>query len=72
MVDPEAWLTVYHEALEIADADARPRFPHWREFGDRLSIAIQSVIAGEQNAQEALDAAQQDAEGLMREHGYIS
>ena len=39
---------------------------------DRLGIAVQSAIAGEQSAQDALNAAQTDLEGLMRENGYIS
>ena len=72
MADPDAWLAVYHEALQTANADYRPRFPHWREYGDRLGIAVQSAIAGEQSAQDALNAAQTDLEGLMRDNGYIS
>lgn len=72
MADPDAWLPVYHEALQIGDPDYRPRFPHWREFGDLFGIAVQSAIAGEQSPQESLDAAQRELEGLMRENGYIS
>ena len=33
------WMEKFAESLEIADADYRPRFPYWREMGDRLGIA---------------------------------
>jgi ABC-type glycerol-3-phosphate transport system substrate-binding protein len=65
------WMTKFAEALSIADANYRPRFAHWREMGDRLGIAVQSVIAGEKDAQTAMDDAQADILQLMKENGYI-
>ncbi|OPZ88449.1 MAG: hypothetical protein BWY74_03131 [Firmicutes bacterium ADurb.Bin419] len=61
----------FAESLEIADADYRPRFPYWREMGDRLGIAVQSVIAGEKDAKAAMDGAQEDAVKLMEEHNLL-
>ncbi len=65
------WAPVNGEALAIANPDYRPRFPEWREVGDRVGIALQSVIAGEQGAQDAFDAAQTEIASLMKEKGYI-
>lgn len=57
-------------SLEIADADFRPRFEYWREVGDRLGIAVQSVIAGD-SAEQALNAAQRDIERTLRRAGLL-
>jgi ABC-type glycerol-3-phosphate transport system substrate-binding protein len=65
------WMSMLAESLSIASADYRPRFPHWREMGDRLGIAVQSVIAGEKDAETAMNEAQSDIETLLKEAGYI-
>jgi multiple sugar transport system substrate-binding protein len=65
------WMDVLSQSLGIAKADYRPRFPHWREMGDRLGIAVQSVIAGEKDATTAMNDAQRDIETLLKEEGYI-
>jgi multiple sugar transport system substrate-binding protein len=65
------WMEKFAASLEIADANYRPRFAHWREMGDRLGIAVQSVIAGEKDAQTAMDDAQADITQLMKDNGYI-
>jgi len=65
------WMKKFAESLNIADANYRPRFSYWREMGDRLGIAVQSVIAGEKDAQTAMDDAQKDISQLMKENGLI-
>ncbi len=65
------WMDVFAKSLEIADADYRPRFPHWREVGDRLGMSVQSVISGEKVADVAMNEAQRDIETVMKENGYI-
>lgn len=65
------WMKMLAESLSIAKADYRPRFPHWREMGDRLGIAVQAVIAGEKDAATAMNEAQRDIESLLKEAGYI-
>lgn len=67
----DEWAPVNGEALNIADPNYRPRFPEWREVGDRVGIALQSVIAGETGAQEAFDAAQAEITKLMQDKGYL-
>jgi ABC-type glycerol-3-phosphate transport system substrate-binding protein len=67
----DEWAPVNAEALAIASPDYRPRFPDWREYGDRVGIALQSVIAGETDAKSAFDDAQKELESLMKDKGYI-
>lgn len=65
------WMKTFAEALNIASADYRPRFPYWREMGDRLGIAVQSAISGENDAQTAMDGAQKDILQLVKENGLV-
>lgn len=65
------WIDASIESLNIASADYRPRFEHWREFGDQLGIALQSVIAKAESAEKALDACQNALVELMKTHKYI-
>ena len=53
------------EALQYVDADYRPRFPKWREMGDQLGIAVESVIAGEKTAEEAMNEVQAEIEKIL-------
>lgn len=59
------------ESLKIADAQYRPIFPNWNEMGDILGIAVQSVIAGGNTAEDALNKAQKDIEVMLKKNGYI-
>ncbi|NLY29197.1 MAG: sugar ABC transporter substrate-binding protein [Firmicutes bacterium] len=65
------WIDASVRSLDIVSADYRPRFEHWRQFGDQVGIALQSVIAKEQSAESAFNAAQKAIEELMRSAGYI-
>ncbi len=67
----DAWQPVNTEALSTASPDYVPRIAHWQEFGDRVGVAVQSVIAGQSGAQAALDAAQKDITNLLKNAGMI-
>jgi len=54
---PEAWLTSTIESWAMTDPNYRPLFTGWRAMGDRIGIAVQEVIAGDKDAQTALDEA---------------
>ena len=59
------------ESMKIADGQYRPIFPNWREMGDILGIAVQSVIAGSATAQDAMDRAQKDITAMLVNNGYL-
>lgn len=61
----DQWVPENSEALAAASPDYVPRIPHWQEFGDRVGIALQSAIAGQATAQEAMDQAQADITKLL-------
>ncbi len=67
----DQWVPVNSEALATAKADYVPRIPHWQEFGDRVGIALQSVIAGQTAAQAAMDQAQKDITKLLTDADVI-
>lgn len=66
-----AYTTVTAKSLNIADGQYRPVFPHWREMGDILGEAVQSVIAGSQTAEAALNKAQEDITAMLVKNGYL-
>ena len=67
----DSWAPESAEALKTANPEYRPRFADWPQVGDRVGIALQSVIAKEQSAKEAFDKAQADIETLMKDKKYI-
>ncbi len=69
-----AYIDVCVEALEKADAGYRPVFENWNEMGDYLGIALQDVISSEntEGAQKALDGAQDQILGMLKDKGYIN
>ncbi len=46
-------------------ARTRPKLPNFNEFNDRMVLAIQQAVGGEQSPQAALDAAQEDLTSMM-------
>jgi ABC-type glycerol-3-phosphate transport system substrate-binding protein len=54
---PTDWLESTIESWEMTDPNYRPLFTGWRTMGDRVGIAVQEVIAGDKDAQTALDEA---------------
>lgn len=64
--DDGAWATMTRDAMSQGDPDYRPRLPEWPAAADIISIAISSVIAGEAEAQEALDAAAEEVRELTQ------
>jgi multiple sugar transport system substrate-binding protein len=67
----DAWQPVDAQALSTANPDYVPRIAHWQEFGDRVGVAVQSVISGQSGAQVAMDAAQKDITVLLKNAGMI-
>jgi ABC-type glycerol-3-phosphate transport system substrate-binding protein len=65
------WLSSYMADLEIADPDFRPRLVEWREFGDRLGVAIEEIIAGIKPAKQALDDAAVDIRDIFKASGRL-
>ncbi len=63
---------VMMESLAIANPDFRPRIDEGTEISTRVSEAISSVIAGETDAQTALDAANEDVDKILADGGYQS
>ena len=58
------------DAMNAALPDFRPRFPGWNQMGDRIGVAIQSVISGT-DATTAMKSCQADVLQQMKEGGYI-
>jgi len=52
----------------LADPDFRPRIVEWREFGDRLGVAIEEIISGIKPAKQALDEAAADVRELFKKN----
>ncbi|HOB43735.1 MAG: sugar ABC transporter substrate-binding protein [Limnochordia bacterium] len=63
-INPQ-WLEAAVKSLEITDPNYRPLIPEWREVGNLLGIAVESVISGQQSAPAALAEAQKGAEEVM-------
>ena len=66
------YLDVAVASMNAADPDFRPRFPGWNQMGDRIGVAIQSVISGETDATTAMKSCQSDVTTLLKEGGYLS
>ncbi|NDJ61048.1 MAG: sugar ABC transporter substrate-binding protein [Chloroflexi bacterium] len=60
---PQDWLDSTIESWDITVPNYRPLFNGWRTMGDRIGIAVQEVIAGDADAQTALDSAVEEVSG---------
>lgn len=63
MTDPDIvaalpWMPILLEAFENGDGDYRPRIPEYSILQEALGTYVSAYLAGEMDAQEALDAAQ--------------
>ena len=70
------WGAVNAESLGIASSVENPYFvpynlPEYKEIGDALGIALQNVITGDQNAQDALDQADAAITDIVEGAGYV-
>lgn len=65
------FLGTFQESLAIADPDYRPRLQGWSEVNDVYGNALQSVMLGEENAEEAMERVQSEAVEIMQRHGWI-
>lgn len=65
------WYPTMRKTFALASPDFYDVFPLLGETTDRLSAAVQSVIAGETTAKEALDAAVKAIEAKLKKEGYI-
>ncbi|TPW30509.1 sugar ABC transporter substrate-binding protein [Martelella alba] len=70
MTDPDLlakfpFLPVVAETFEKGDYNYRPRIPEYPQIQDILGTAVNDVLVGNADPQEALDAAQKEAEDLF-------
>ncbi len=70
MTDPDLmakfpFLPVLAETFENGNYDYRPRIPEYPQIQDFLGTAVNSVLVGDADPKEALDAAQAQAEDLF-------
>ncbi len=68
--DPEVaaefpYVSVIHESFMNGDGDYRPRIPQYPEIQDLLGTAVNAVLVGDADPQQALDNAQSQAERLF-------
>jgi multiple sugar transport system substrate-binding protein len=66
MSDIEGLYDLMDQSLRIVNADYRPRFEKWAEFGDIIGISLESVIAGSQSATDAMNEAQIEVEKILK------
>jgi ABC-type glycerol-3-phosphate transport system substrate-binding protein len=66
-----SYLTTAVDSMNAAMPDFRPRFPDWNQMGDRIGVAVQSVIAGEQDASTAMKSCQADVVQMLTSNGYL-
>ena len=59
------------DSMNAALPDFRPRFAGWNEMGDRIGVAVQSVIAGQTDATTAMNSCQNDVTTMLKQGGYI-
>lgn len=67
MTDPEIvaeypWMPILLESFEKGDGDYRPRIPQYSIIQDALGTHVNAFLVGEETAEEALAAAQQQVE----------
>lgn len=73
--DPEMqerfpYLAVMEEQLEFATADWRPIIPEWGEINENLGIAINEVLTGDKEPEEAMSEVAPRIRDIMEEAGY--
>ncbi|MFI5258802.1 MAG: ABC transporter substrate-binding protein [Candidatus Limnocylindrales bacterium] len=59
------------DSMNLALPDFRPRFPGWNAMGDRIGVAVQSVVSGGSDAATAMQSCQADVVQQMKDGGYI-
>ena len=52
---------------EDADVDWRPRVPQWAAIGEVMATAVQGALVGQAAPQAALDQAQSQIDGIMKQ-----
>jgi multiple sugar transport system substrate-binding protein len=67
MTDPEIvaqypWMPLLLDAFEKGDGDYRPRIPQYSLIQDALGTHVNAFLVGQETAEEALAAAQQQVE----------
>ncbi len=65
VVEKYPFMPVVDESFVNGDGDYRPRIPQYPEIQDYLGTAVNAVLVGDADPQEALDRAQEQAERLF-------
>ena len=59
--------TTMTSITEDADVDWRPRVPQWAAVGEVMATAVQAALVGQATTPGALDAAQAQIDGIMKQ-----
>ena len=65
------FLATFQQSLAVADPDYRPRIQGWVEVNDVYGAALQSVILGQETAEQAMRRVQSEAIEILRRHRWI-
>lgn len=65
------FLATFQESLQLGDPDYRPRINGWSEVNSVYGNALQQVMVGQANAEEAMNNVQEEAVNIMQRLGYI-
>lgn len=65
------WLPTYLDTLKIADPEYRPRIPPYVQMEEVLSVRLNEALTGTLTPEAALDKAQEQITGIMKDSGYL-
>jgi len=66
----EGWQTALMENVKYADPDCRPRIPEYPEIGNTVGVALQEVISGQKNAEDAMKEVNKKVYEILEKAGY--
>jgi ABC-type glycerol-3-phosphate transport system substrate-binding protein len=66
-----SFLDAYQKSLEVAPPDFYPPISAWPAVAERMGHAVQQVEIGQSDAKAALDAANEDIKGILKDAGLL-
>jgi ABC-type glycerol-3-phosphate transport system substrate-binding protein len=66
-IGPGLTQTTIDSIDQDTDVDWRPRVPQWPAVGEIMATAVQTALVGQANPKDALDAAQAEVDGVMKQ-----
>ena len=67
-LDAKPWFPAVADSLKVAKV--RPQLPEWSQIDGEVGVQLSRAFAGEISPKEALDAAQQSVDDIMKDAGY--